>query len=153
MLRAYNTTNEIFIDKECEFSKKNPIEIRNLLFTINFQEERKENRMKEPSIALMKYLPYIKENYVEKQIFTKKYDYNPEQLSFDLYHTYDLWYLLLMLNNCKDRIEFVGHEFNVLKIMMVPSFMRFIGKCKEDIAKYEKTNVATIDDSLILKKI
>lgn len=59
--------------------------------------------------TLRKYLKYIKDNSFlvkftdEEKI---KYMYNPKRLSYDLYNTTRLFFVLLYINNMKSKIEF-----------------------------------------------
>lgn len=59
--------------------------------------------------TLRKYLDYIKANSFlvkftdEEKI---KYMYNPKRLSYDLYNTTRLFFILLYINNMKSKIEF-----------------------------------------------
>ena len=61
------------------------------------------------------YIPLIRE--VWSEVYTApdaRYDYWPERLSYDLYRTEDLWYVLMRLSSTLTRSDFTGPVFTVV---------------------------------------
>lgn len=69
-----------------------------------------ENKIIAGGCFFDRYIDFIK-NYccrvslTEEEMF--KYKYKPKKLSYDLYKTEELWFLLLKLNNMSSEIDFV----------------------------------------------
>lgn len=60
-----------------------------------------------------RYIDFIK-NYATKVLLTEeemqRYRYKPKKLSYDLYKTEELWFLLLKLNNMSSEIDFINKK-------------------------------------------
>lgn len=64
-----------------------------------------------------KYIDFIKAACVRVNLTSEeqvKYRYQPKQLSYDLYQTEELWFLLLRLNNLGSEIDFKPKKIWVL---------------------------------------
>jgi hypothetical protein len=70
--------------------------------------------MADPEWELERYMPLISE-LSELYEFGHSYDYMPENLSYKLYGSYDLWGLLMKLNGITTRSEFIGPTFTVVR--------------------------------------
>lgn len=67
---------------------------------------------------IRKHLPYIKENCIDVHLSEEeyiKYQYNPYKLSYDLYGTVELWFLILALNDTISPTKFNKRKLVLLK--------------------------------------
>lgn len=65
-----------------------------------------------------KYIDFIKGFVTYVKLTTNelmKYKYNPKLLSYELYGTEELWYLILKLNNMCSEIEFTKQKIYILR--------------------------------------
>lgn len=86
--------------------------------------------------TLRKYLDYIKDNsFLVK--FTdeekNKYLYNPKRLSYDLYNTTRLFFILLYINNMKSKIEFDRETILVPKPDILKECIEKIKNKEQDV--------------------
>lgn len=96
-----------------------------------------EDQMVMSFSLLRKYEQVIRNLAIELKI-DKDYFYKPEYVSFALYGTTDLWYLLLFLNNMKNVDEFNKEVIKVISPEKVDIFNRLIGEEYKRLYKREK---------------
>jgi hypothetical protein len=91
----------------------------------------------------------IKESMIETINGGNEFISRPEQLSFALYNTHDLWYLLLRLNNCLSRKDFKGPLFKVIKNSSIPDLLVILKNSQLKV----KSSTPTIYKDLTIRKI
>ena len=103
MLEAFDSVKPDLIDG-IKHARTNPIEIANMsssfVDTGGFV-------MADPEFALQPYEGFLEASIAESD-FGTLYDHLPDVMSFALYGTHDLWYLLMRLNGASVRGEFRG---------------------------------------------
>lgn len=73
--------------------------------------------------------------FLEQYIITVEMDdydpfkYKPDYMAKSLYDTHDLWFLLLKINNCRDRMEFTGPKYRIIDPSNVSKVIDFLNKC------------------------
>lgn len=76
---------------------------------------------------LRKYENIIRANTVKVPLPVEFY-YRPEYLSFQLYNTTDLWYLILFVNNMSNQCEFKGEEVLAVSADFLETFSTILTK-------------------------
>lgn len=123
-------------------AKKNKIILDKISKIYNFK-----NIIQFPMSFLRKYENILKSNLSEINLETQ-YKYRPEYLSYALYNTTDLWYLLLFVNDMKDPIEFCTPT---VKIPSSNFIMEIVNRLKllESDSEASQENPIQIDRHLI----
>lgn len=88
-------------------AQQNRMTLDNISTIYNF-----ENKIVFPMSFLRKYENILK-SLSQSIILERRFWYKPEYLSYSLYGTTDLWYLILFLNEMKDPMEFCTPSINV----------------------------------------
>lgn len=55
--------------------------------------------------------------------FDPIYHYKPKKMSWDLYNDISLWHILLVLNKCRNEVDFVGEKVWYLDPMAISKYM------------------------------
>ena len=103
MLTAFDSVKPDLLDG-IKHAKTNPIEIANQSFTF---VDSNGFAMTDPEFALQPFEGSLEASIAESN-FGTVYDHLPDAMSFALYGTHDLWYLLMRLNGASVRGEFRG---------------------------------------------
>lgn len=82
-----------------------------------------------------RYVPLVRERWTKVfEAGDDRYRHWPERLSFDLYGTEDLWYLLMRLNYALTRFDFVGPRFTTVDVNHVGKLLDVCRKSQKDAA-------------------
>lgn len=65
---------------------------------------------------------YIYQYTIPEEEF-KMYKWNPKMLSYNLYDTTEYWYLLLAINNCVSKIDFVNNTIKIIDPKRLTEFV------------------------------
>lgn len=93
------------------------------------------NTFKNPQFQFDPFLDLIKETMLLKVNGNHEFDYKPEHLSYTLYGSHDLWYLLLRLNGCMSRNDFIGPIFNVIKMENINDVLNILRSSQRTVEK------------------
>ena len=112
-LSSYNSAEGATLEEELKLAGVNPLDFGGLhgLFSVEGF-----GLMGDPESELEPFMPLIREQMSDVIAVGTDYDYNPEKLSFALYGTHDLGYLLMRLNGSMSRAEFRGPSIRIVKV-------------------------------------
>lgn len=65
---------------------------------------------------------YVYQYTIPEEEF-KMYKWNPKMLSYNLYDTTEYWYLLLAINNCVSKIDFVNNTIKIIDPKRLTEFV------------------------------
>lgn len=70
---------------------------------------------------------YLLEQYIYQYTIPenefKMFKWNPKMLSYNLYDTTEYWYLLLAINNCVSKIDFVNNTIKIIDPKKLKEFV------------------------------
>lgn len=109
MLNSYDSA-DVDLVKEVENAQENPLEVGNITryFTMG------DSIISDPEWTIEPFIGLIMQ-YVTTGDFGTTFDYLPDNFSYKLYGTHDLWPLMLRINQCMTRSDFVGPTFKYIR--------------------------------------
>ena len=119
------------IEEELENSKTNPLVVGYTYNLINMINNPDVENIGGYDTLFNIYLPLIRSRWsFEFTAPDSRYDYWPERLSYDLYDTEDVWYILMRLNSVFTRNDFVGSRFTCVSIDHVGKLLKICKRIK-----------------------
>ncbi|MGL5711932.1 MAG: baseplate wedge protein 53 [Cetobacterium sp.] len=88
------------------------------------------------SSVIEKYVDYLKDNSFSVRYTNEeriKYKYNPKRLSYDMYNTTRLFFIILLLNNMKSKVDFDRDVILVPKPNALKEILEKIKMKEQDI--------------------
>ena len=144
LLSEFNSSDFADIQDCIEHSKTNKLTLSNVSKTIFIKGIMEVN----DSHLFQDYYDYIMSNLLVREINIDKYRYKPEYVSYDIYGTTDLWYLILWINNMGSALDFTKKTINIFNPGNLDFLNKAIEKQKEKILE-TKDNPIVIDDLTI----
>jgi hypothetical protein len=144
-LTSYNSANYTERDSELEHAQTNKLLLSNTSIKINFNNEFTTYDQS----VIYNYRGYL-DQFCIKIEFPEKYWYKPELISYELYGTVDLWYLILWFNDYPSAADMYGDTIRVFNPSKIPVINNIINVHK-DLIESTKEEPQFCDDEILTK--
>jgi hypothetical protein len=138
---VYNASSSPYIEENIVKIPKNILAIRNASYKLNFLNEFTMNDPRVLAKDIYRILESNKKSTNNRRIFYQR----PEVVSEFVYHTPDLWYIVMMANNSMDHRKFAINE-NSLIYYYAPEIINNYIKYIESKMKIRKNKLYEIYD-------
>ena len=145
----YNPSSAVSIADEVALGKDAPVDPGNLHRTF---VEPGGMPMADPEWDVERFMPLI-EGKTERVTIGRQFDHLPDNLSFQLYGTYDLWPLLMRLNGALTRADFVGPDFVVVRASQVGVVMDAYKKARQTVVKLREAGSIPAHGDLTVRPV
>ena len=144
--KKYDSAEFASFPESIVHSKKNPLLIENLSDHRSVVMDNRIVKVQETT-CLFKDLIHFFDNDVEEMVLPIEEYYRPEMTAKRLYDSYDLWYVLLILNNIYTVNRYNQKVIKYIPALKLAKIEKFTGRAKRVIRQYDEN--LPIDTTMI----